>query len=117
MDFYQRLKEKILPILINRTAIFFFVICIFILFLYAAGTVQGFVDSTQISLLSFYMVSGISLAFASLAGMLINIGIVIKIRKTRYILRATAYFFLIVFALVTVLAVMAIIAISEGNIA
>ena len=116
MDIYQRLKERMLPILINRTVIFFFIICIFILLLYAAGTVQGFIDSTQMALLSFYMVTGISLAFTSIAGMVINIGGIIKIRKARYFLMVGTYLLLIAFALVTVLAVMAIIAISEGNI-
>ena len=116
MNLYHDLKEKILPILINRTTIFLFIISIFTLFLYAAGTVQGFIDSTQNFLLSFYVVIGISLVFASIAGIAIDIGRLIKNRKARYLLRAGGYMFLMIFALVTVFAVMAIIAISEGNI-
>ncbi|MCL2007986.1 MAG: hypothetical protein FWG77_07860 [Treponema sp.] len=111
-----RLKERILPILINRTSISFFIICLFTLFLYAAGTAQGFIDSTQFTLLSFYVIAGIFLGFSALAGFIINMGRLIKNKKKSYFFRACGYLFLVIFSIITILIVMAILAISEGNI-
>ena len=116
MELYHQANKKLLPILVNRTAVFFFLICLFTLFLYAAGTVKGFIDSTQISLLSFYVVAGIFLAIASISGVLINFSRLFRNKKIRYLFRAGAYLLLIIFALITVLVVMVIIAISKGNI-
>ena len=115
MNLYHNVKEKLLPILVNRTAIFFFLICLFTLFLYAAGTVQGFIDSTQLFLLSFYVFTGIFLTVASISGIVINIKRLILNKKARYLLRAGGYIFLVIFAYFTGLAVIAIISISAGN--
>ena len=115
MELYYQSKKKILPILVNRTAVFFFLICLFTLFLYAAGTVQGFIDSTQISLLSFYVVAGIFLVIASISGIVINFSRLFRNKRIRYLFRAGIYLFLVLFALITVLVVLAIIAISAGN--
>ena len=109
------LKDKLLPILVNRTVIFFFLMCLLTLFLYAVGTVQGFIDSTQLSLLRFYIVLGIFLTFASLFGIAIDVRRLIKHKKIRYLVRAGGYMFLTIFGTVTVLAVMVIITLAGGN--
>ena len=114
MAFY-RTKEKFIPILINRTVIFFFSMCLLTLAIYAAGTIQGFVDTTQRFLLSVYVVLGIFLTFTSIGGVAVNFGRFFKIRKVRYLLRAGGYMLLMIFGSVTVLAVMFIITVASGN--
>jgi len=108
-------REKFLYLLVNRLAIFFFLMCLLTLFLYTAGTVQDFTDSTQLLLLNLYFILGIFLAAASVSGLFLDLNRFSKTKKTRYLLRAGGYVFLLVFGVVTVLASSAITAISGGN--
>ena len=107
-------KEKLLPILVSRTVIFFFLICLLTLFLYMAGTFQNFIDTTQLFLLRLYSVLGVLLSISSACGSVLDLGRFSKTKKSRYLFRAAGYLLLIVFGIVTTLAVTAIIAISEG---
>ena len=115
MDFSHNLKEKLLPILVNRTVIFFFLMCLLTLFLYVAGTAQGFIDSTQNALLSVYIVLGIFLTISAIGGVVVDLGRFIKIRKIRYLFRAGGYMLLMIFGAATVLAIMFIITLASGN--
>ena len=115
MNLTRYRKERILPILINRTVIFFFLMCLLTLFLYVAGTAQGFIDSTQIFLLRLYVVLGFFLTTASIFGVFLDLGRFIKRKKPRYIFRAGAYLFMVFFGIVTVIAALFIIVLSEGN--
>jgi len=110
------LKEKLLPILASRTVIFFFAMCLLTIFLYVAGTAQGFIDSTQFALIRLYVVLGIFLIAASACGMLLNLGRLFMHKKIRYLARAGGYILLAIFGIATVLVAMFIIAMSEGNI-
>jgi hypothetical protein len=115
MGFPRISKEKLLPILINRTALFFFIMCILTLFLYAAGTVQEFTDSTQFTLLALYSVLGIFLTITSISGIILDLIRFITTKKGRYFFRAGGYLFLVIFGAATVLAVMAILVLSGGD--
>jgi len=115
MDFPRYLKEKLLPILISRTVIFFFLMCLFTLFLYFAGTIQGFIDSTQLSLLRLYTILGIFLTVTSVYGMALDLSRLFKHKKTRYLFRAGGYMLLVIFGAATVLAATFIITVSGGN--
>jgi hypothetical protein len=115
MGFTRFSKEKLLPVLINRTALFFFAMSVLTLFLYAAGTVQGFTDATQFALLAFYSVLGIFLAITSVSGIILDLVRFFNAKKGRYFFRAGGYLFLVVFGVVTVMAAMAIIALSAGE--
>jgi hypothetical protein len=108
-------KERLLHILINRTALFFFVMCVLTLFLYVAGTVQEFTDATQFALLTLYSVLGIFLTITSISGIILDMTRFIGAKKGRYFFRAGGYLFLVVFGGVTVIAVMAILALSGGE--
>ena len=108
-------KEKLLSLLVSRLAIFFFLMCLLTLFLYAAGTIQDFIDSTQLFLLNLYFILGIFLTIASVSGLALDLGRFSKTKKNRYILRAGGYMLLVIFGAVTVLIVSAITAISRGN--
>ena len=114
MIFSVNSKEKLLYILVNRTAIFLFLLCLLALFLYAAGTRQGFVDSTQIFLLNLSFILGIFLAIASIPGLILDLGRLLKTRKSRYLFRAAGYVLLAVFGAAVTLAVSVITAISAG---
>jgi len=109
------LKEKLFPILVNRTVLFFFLMCLLTLFLYLAGTSQGFIDSTQLNLLKLYSILGIFLTFTSASGVVVDLSRMARTKKAGYLFRAGGYLFLMVFGTVTVLAAIAIIAISGGN--
>ena len=115
MKFARLSKEKFLYLLVNRLAIFFFLMCLLTLFLYTAGTIQDFTDSTQLFLLNLYFILGLFLAIASVSGLVLDLNRFSRTRKTRYLLRAGGYVFLVVFGVVTVLAASAITAISGGN--
>ena len=115
MKFTRLTKEKLLYLLVNRLAIFFFIMCLLTLFLYAAGTIQDFTDSTQLFLLNLYFILGIFLTLSSVFGLLLDLNRFSGSKKTRYLLRAGGYLFLALFGVVTVLAASAITAISGGN--
>ena len=115
MNFWRFPKEKLIPILINRTAIFFFLMCLLTIFLYAAGTAQGFIDSTQLALLRLYLVLGVFLCTSSVFGIFLEIIRVIRQKLLRYLFRALGYLFLLAFGASTVMAVLFIIALSEGT--
>ena len=116
MDFTKIPKERLIPLLVNRITVFFFIMCLLTMFLYAAGTVQDFVDSTQISLLNLYSVLAIILTAASVFGVIMDLFRFAKAKKGRYLLRAGGYLSLVIFSVVSVVIVAAIIAISSGNI-
>jgi len=113
MGFFRFSKERLLPILINRTALFFFIMSVLTLFLYTVGTVQEFTDTTQFTLLALYSVLGIFLTITAISGIVLDLGRFISAKKGRYLLRAGGYLFLVIFGIVTVLAVMAIMALSS----
>jgi hypothetical protein len=115
VKFTRLSKEKLLYLLVNRLAIFFFLMCLLTLFLYAAGTIQDFNDSTQLFLLNLYFILGIFLAIASVSGLLLDLNRYSRTKKTRYLLRAGGYVFLVIFGVATILAASAITAISGGN--
>ena len=115
MNFPRYMKEKLPPILASRTVIFFFSMCVLTLFLYAAGTAQGFIDSTQLSLLRLYVILGIFLTVSAVYGMFVALGRFLKLKKKRYIVRAAIYLLLAIFGVITVLAVIFIITVAGGN--
>ena len=112
MDFS---KEKLLLILVNRLVVLFFLMCVFTIFLYAAGTVQGFIDTTQLSLLSFYVFMGIFLILAAILGTILESRRFFKSKKMRYLFRAAGYIIAMFLSAASVLAAMFIITISGGN--
>ena len=115
MKFTLHRKEKLLPILASRTVIFFLTMCLLTFSLYVAGTVQGFIDSTQHALLRLYTVLGIFLTSTSMFGVVLDLRRFFKNKKIRYLLRAGGYVFLVLFGTATVLMAMFIITIAGGN--
>ena len=89
--------------------------CVLTLFLYVAGTIQSFIDSTQLFLLNLYFILGIFLTIAAASGLVLDLNRFSSTKKTRYLLRAGGYVFLLLFGVLTVFAASVITAISDGN--
>ena len=115
MNLSYFLKSKLLPIVVNRTVIFFLLMCLLTLAVYTAGTSQGFIDSTQFSLLKLYTVFGIFLTVTSVYGTLLDLARYLGSKKIRYLVRSGGYLLLVIFGTVSVLAVFFIITLSEGT--
>jgi hypothetical protein len=78
------LKNKpFIAILVKRTAFFFFSLSALTVFLYAIGTAQEFMDSTQLLLLRMSVVLGLCLAMDSIYGLVLNLWFFIKKRKIK----------------------------------
>ena len=115
MNFLKYRKEKLLPILVNRASIFFLLMCILTFSFYAAGNTQDFLDSTQLFLLRLYVILGTFLITSSFFGAILEIIRVFREKKIRYFLRASAYILMLIFGIISIMAVLFIIALSQGN--
>jgi len=110
-------KEKFFPLIVHRTVVFFFVLCLLTLLLYFAGTAQSFLDTTQIMLLSIYIALSIFLAVISLFGAALGIRRRFFVqRKVRELVQTAVYALLSLFAVVTSIAAAFIVAVSRGNV-
>jgi len=88
--------EKLPAIIINRIAVFFFLMSLLICFLYFLGTRQEFMDETQLLLLRLSSIMGFLLVISSVFGLFINMVIFIMKKKIRYILGFFMFIFFIV---------------------
>ena len=109
-------KEKIFPLIVHRTVIFLFVLCLLTLLLYLAGTVQSFLDTTQSMLLSIYITLGIFLAVISIFGALLGIRRFFLHRKARELVQSGVYTLVSLFAVATITLASLIIVASKGNV-
>jgi TRAP-type C4-dicarboxylate transport system permease small subunit len=89
--------------------------CLLTLLAYAAGTSQGFMDSTQLALLRLSAALGIFLAVSSIFGIALDLLRFFMYRNARYLLRAGIYLLLVLFGVITLLVAMSIITLSNGN--
>jgi hypothetical protein len=77
-------KKPVIAILVKRTALFFFSLSGLTVFLYAIGTAQEFMDSTQLLLLRASVILGLCLAMDSLYGVILNLWLFIQKRQLRF---------------------------------
>ena len=109
------LKKKLPVLLISRTVIFLFIMCLLSLLLYTAGTMQGFTDSTQLTLLGLAAVLGAFLAISSAGGMIFSLIRFFRLKTPGNFLKVLAYTVLVVFGAASVFAAMVVITIAGGN--
>jgi membrane-associated HD superfamily phosphohydrolase len=117
MDTYMTAGEK-KPIFFTlfKGALFFALFfCLFCLFLYAAGTRQGFTDKTQILLLYLSLNSGLVLTLCSICGVCFYFSRIFRGPRFRYILMTGVYLGLAVFGAAVSLLALFIIAAAGGN--
>jgi hypothetical protein len=90
MKFILR-QKPLIALLIKRTVIFFFGLCVLSLFLYGVGTTQGFMDKTQFLLLRLIIVLGIFQGVGSVYGIICDIWLFCTQRLVSYLGGIGAY--------------------------
>jgi hypothetical protein len=88
--------KPLIVLLVKRAVFFLFGLCLLCLFLYCIGTVQDFLDSTQIAILNAASGLGLLLGIGAAYGFVLDIGAASTLKAPRYLLGAFAYFFLAV---------------------
>jgi hypothetical protein len=108
-------RKTVIEILVKRTVIFFFWMCLFTIFLYGIGTAQGFMDITQLLILRLIIIFGLFLGVGSVYGIILTLWLTRKGLKIRYIGGIGAYLFLVFFGILTSLAAAFILVTAGGN--
>jgi hypothetical protein len=86
--------KPLLVLLVKRAVLFLFALCLLCIFLYSVGTVQEFLDATQIALLRAASGLGLLLGIGAAYGIALDIGSASLLKDPRFFLGAGAYFFL-----------------------
>lgn len=107
--------RRIFFVLLRAAILFFFGLCLFSLFLYAAGTRQGFTDETQMLLLGLSRFLGLCLSICSALGLVFCALLMMGGGRLRLIPRMGAYLLLGVFGMAVELAVSFILAAAGGT--
>ena len=109
-------SKKYPIIIVNRIALFLFLMCFLTAFFYVLGTIQGFMDDTQFILLDLVVILGIFLSAASIFGFILNLALFIPGRKLRNFWGIFLYCFLVIFGGSIALAASFFIIVSGGNV-
>jgi hypothetical protein len=115
MRFTRPEKKTLVSILIKRGAVFLAVLLLLTVFLYIIGTIQGFTDQTQLLLLDFSLMGGLSLAAASIYGLISSLWLILRGPNRRPFFWAGAYIVLGVFGMVITALAAFILVLAEGN--
>jgi hypothetical protein len=86
--------KPLLVLLVKRAVFFLFGLCLLCIFLYCVGTVQEFLDATQIALLRSASGLGLLLGIGAAYGLVLDIGAATLLKTPRFLLGAGAYLFL-----------------------
>jgi hypothetical protein len=108
-------KKSILVILVKRTVFFFFTMCVFTVFLYCIGTIQGFMEITQQLLLRLTIILGFSLAVGAIYGILLDCWFVFHKKRRRFLGGIGGYIGMGLFGTLIAAAATFIVVISRGN--
>lgn len=108
-------KKSILVILVKRTVFFFFTMCVFTIFLYGIGTIQGFMDTTQQIMLRLIIIMGFSLAVGSIYGILLDLWLAFYEKKRRFFWGIGGYIGMGLFGAAIAAAATFIVVLSGGN--
>jgi hypothetical protein len=115
MYIFRPPKKSILVILVKRAVFFFFTMCIFTVFLYGIGTIQGFMDITQQIMLHLAIILGFSLAVGSIYGILLDLWFVFYEKNRRFLGGIGGYIGMGLFGAVIATAATFIVVVSRGN--
>ncbi|GHU46685.1 hypothetical protein FACS1894200_00740 [Spirochaetia bacterium] len=113
------LKFSVIKMLIKRTVLFFFALCLFSLFLYGIGSAQGFMDSTLLLLLRFAILMAIFLSVGSIYGLAMNLFLFFRFRgsnKAPYFIEMGGYMLLGLFGALVATTGILIITALRGNV-
>jgi hypothetical protein len=79
------LKKPFIAILVKRAILFFFFLCVLVVYLYSIGTAQEFMDRTQVLLLRLSVILGLSLGVGSIYGIILNVWLSFHDKKYRFL--------------------------------
>ncbi|HCM26160.1 MAG: hypothetical protein A2Z99_11855 [Treponema sp. GWB1_62_6] len=88
-------RKPLIVLLVKRTAVFLLAVCALLVFIYAIGTAQDFLDSTQSFIIRGLSAIGLLLAVGSAYGFAIDIWIAVASRATRHLFGALSYLVLV----------------------
>jgi hypothetical protein len=86
--------KTLIVLLVKRAVLFLFALCLLCIFLYCVGTVQDFLDATQIALLRAASGLGLLLSIGAAYGMVLDIAAASVHKAPRFLFGAGAYLFL-----------------------
>jgi hypothetical protein len=112
----ELLDNKLFPVLVNRIVLFFLIMCLLNLFLYIIGTIQGFMDDTQLFLLRLGVGVSIMLSLSALYGLALDLFLFFKRKSLSFIRGAGAYALLGAFGGIIAASALFIISAAGGNI-
>ncbi|MDR3167513.1 MAG: hypothetical protein LBT93_06180 [Treponema sp.] len=115
MGIFRPQKKSILVLLVKRTVFFFFTMCVFTVFLYGIGTIQGFMDATQQIMLRLSIILGFSLAVGSIYGILLDLWVVLYERNHRFFWGIGGYMGMGLFGVAIAAVATFIVVVSRGN--
>ncbi|MDR2798289.1 MAG: hypothetical protein LBB80_08095 [Treponema sp.] len=107
-------KKPIILMLVKRTVLFFFGLCLLSLFLYGIGTNQGFMDRTQFMLLRITVMVGLFIGVGSMYGIGLDLWLIFH-KKYRYLIGIGGYLCLGVFGIAIAGLASFILVLAEGN--
>jgi hypothetical protein len=111
----RKKKKPLIAVLVKRTVIFFFVMCLLSTFLYGIGTDQGFTDISLHLLLRIAVLLGLFLGVGSIYGLALNIWLVFRHHKFRYLFGVGGYMLLGIFGAAAAVLGLFIITVAGGN--
>jgi len=107
--------KPLLVLLVKRAVLFLTVMSALSVFLYAVGTAQDFLESTQSGLIRLSALFGLLLAVASSYGFLLDVSYALFLRRRRLLWGALAYLFSAAFGFTVALAANGILVLTAGN--
>ena len=107
--------KPLIILLVKRAVLFLFGLCLLSVFLYGVGTVQEFLDTTQVALLRASSGLGLLLGIGAAYGIFLDIGAASLLKAPRYLFGAGAYLFLSLFGLALAGAASFILVAIAGN--
>ncbi|MDR3115776.1 MAG: hypothetical protein LBU25_09690 [Treponema sp.] len=106
--------KPIILMLVKRTVLFFFGICLLSLFLYGIGTKQGFMERTQFMLLRITVMVGLFIGVGSMYGIGLDLWFVCH-KEYRYLSGIGGYLCLGIFGIAIAGLASFILVLTEGN--
>jgi hypothetical protein len=107
--------KPLIALLVKRAVLFMFGSCALSLFLYAVGTAQEFLESTQLLLLRLSYLSALLLAIGAVYGLLLDLFFAYRLRRRTFLWGVLAYAGLASFAVLVVLLSGGILVAVVGN--
>lgn len=108
--------KPLIALLVKRAVLFMFVSCALALFLYAVGTAQDFLESTQLLLLRLSYLLALMLAIGALYGLLLDLFFAFRLRRKAFLLGVLSYALLAAIAVLVALFSGGILVAVVGNI-